>query len=127
MDYRFRWQVFRDGLHFHQHREGQAVLDLPQIGSESRHQRSRRTRVAARWSHAAGAGEVRYVRGAVVEFEAEGRELRRHVVERCRAVPGFELISWRGGEIWRSSESCRSIDGRYQHQVTAGIRYLAAA
>src|ERR1700724_1210382 len=70
-----------------QQSEREAILALAQVRRETRNERSGRSAVASGRRHAALAREVRDVRGAVVELEAERHELVRHVVEREGGVP----------------------------------------
>ena len=78
-------------LKLHQQREVQASFGLSEIREEIIHDRSRQPCISANRRDAAGTGEVRHVRCAVIELEAERRVLIRHVVERHRRVPCLEL------------------------------------
>ncbi len=80
-------------LHLHQQCKVQARFGLAQIREEARHERSRLSLIPADWRDAARTGEVRHVRLAMIDLEAERRELIRHVVERDRRIPRLELIA----------------------------------
>src|SRR5438270_4855466 len=104
--------IKRFGSEFHEHSKGEPVLDLAQIRSEATDERTGRAGVAAERSDSAGTREIRHICRAVVELQAEGGELRRHVVVGRGAVPGFEFVARASAEIWRSGKRGCSVDRR---------------
>src|SRR5580698_4715457 len=72
------------GLEHHHDRHIECVLRLHQVRRPARYQSSGVSIVASRWRYASRAGEIRYVRGAMVVFNAERDVLARHVIECCR-------------------------------------------
>src|ERR1035437_5100994 len=73
-------------------RERDSVLALAQVRSEAGYDRARRALVSAGRRHAAGTGEIRGVRRAMVAFQAPGHPVVGHVVDRDRHIPRLERI-----------------------------------
>src|SRR5215472_5096888 len=60
----------------------------------------------------------------MIELPAERDVLARHPVESAVSVPRFEWIARILREVWRINRCrrrCRSVDGRDQHEIPAGI------
>src|SRR5579871_2978595 len=64
---------------------------------------------------------------AVIEFPAKRDVLARHVVIRCRHIPGLEWITGILREIGSARSRSRTVDRGQENQIPAGIVDLASA